>query len=320
MYRSTDSSAPVLTGQSGALTALLQACLVNGYGSKAAAGWSNPFHGSAGQEVFRQGSSGMYLNVDDTGPGLGTFKECRCRGYETMTGYATGSGLFPTSAQAATGTFLRKSTTADGTARAWVLVADARTFYLFVLTGDTATLYMSFGFGDFYSYTAADAYKVAIFGRSIENGSSGLDGLNAMNSAVNQATTDYIVRSYTGLGAAIQGFRFGDVHLQWSFLGGGVGSSYVGPVPFPNPGTGGLHIAAVRLREGSTSTFTNYRGELRGFYHQVHAAASFGDGDTFTGVGDFAGRTFLLIKFSGGTSGTSAGVFCVETSDWASSP
>jgi hypothetical protein len=40
IYRSTDGSAPVLTGQAGKLTDLLDAILVNGYGSKTAAGWT----------------------------------------------------------------------------------------------------------------------------------------------------------------------------------------------------------------------------------------------------------------------------------------
>ena len=43
VYRSTDASAPVLTGVAGAMKAVLDACLVNGYGAKAAAGWSAPF-------------------------------------------------------------------------------------------------------------------------------------------------------------------------------------------------------------------------------------------------------------------------------------
>jgi hypothetical protein len=40
VYRSTDASAPVLTGQVGSLTALLDAILVNGYGALTAAGWT----------------------------------------------------------------------------------------------------------------------------------------------------------------------------------------------------------------------------------------------------------------------------------------
>ena len=43
VYRWDDASAPVLTGEVGKLAALLKACLVTGYGSKTAAGWSNPY-------------------------------------------------------------------------------------------------------------------------------------------------------------------------------------------------------------------------------------------------------------------------------------
>ena len=46
IYKSTDSGAPTLTGQAFSLISLLLACLVDGYGSKAAAGWTKPYTGT----------------------------------------------------------------------------------------------------------------------------------------------------------------------------------------------------------------------------------------------------------------------------------
>ena len=43
VYRSTDAGAPLLTNSNGSLIAVLKACLVDGYGSKASAGWTAPF-------------------------------------------------------------------------------------------------------------------------------------------------------------------------------------------------------------------------------------------------------------------------------------
>ena len=56
VYSSTDASAPVLTGQVGSLIAVLDACLVNGYGTKTAAGWTKPFADASNTAVYRSGS------------------------------------------------------------------------------------------------------------------------------------------------------------------------------------------------------------------------------------------------------------------------
>lgn len=49
IYRNTDTSAPALTSvnDSASLTKLLEACLVDGYGSKSAAGWTLEFENVA---------------------------------------------------------------------------------------------------------------------------------------------------------------------------------------------------------------------------------------------------------------------------------
>jgi hypothetical protein len=76
VYKSSDASAPVLTGAVGSLVALLDACLVNGYGALAAAGWTKAFT-AANKGAYKQNltgsnnASGMHLYVDDSGPGAG---------------------------------------------------------------------------------------------------------------------------------------------------------------------------------------------------------------------------------------------------------
>lgn len=47
VYRSTDAGAPVLSNSNGSLIAVLKACLVDGYSSKASAGWTAPFTGTS---------------------------------------------------------------------------------------------------------------------------------------------------------------------------------------------------------------------------------------------------------------------------------
>ena len=185
LYKSTDASAPSLTGQTGSLVALLDAILVNGYGSQTAAGWTIAYTGTSKRDYKQgSGSNGYYLDIDDSGPGAGSFREARLRGYEAMTALATGTNAFPTSAQATNGVACRKSTTADATARPWYCVADATCFYLFVDTGDftNPSYSMAVHFGDFFSYKSGDTYNTILIGRNAENtggaGSEALPGLS----------------------------------------------------------------------------------------------------------------------------------------------
>lgn len=67
LYQWTDASAPSLTGQVGSLTALLDAILVNGYGSVSAAGWSIAYTSTnKRQYAMASGGTGRQLYVDDT--------------------------------------------------------------------------------------------------------------------------------------------------------------------------------------------------------------------------------------------------------------
>ena len=304
VYRSTDTSAPVLTGQVGALVNVLDKCLVAGYGSKTAAGWTKPYTGTNAAS-FRQGSGNQaYLEVNDNGPGAGTAKEARATGYEAMTASATGTGQFPTTAQMATNLFIRKSTTADATGRAWVLIADDRTFYLFILTGDVAGQYYAFSFGEVYSYVSGtDNYRSMIVGRTTENSNlGGADWLDQLNAAgLTALSGHYMPRAYTGLATSAAVGKHGDVVKS----GGAVVTR--GTLTFPHGTDGKVWISPVTVHET-----TGPRGRMRGFYHYLHAVASFADQDTITGAGAYAGRTFLLLKTS-----PNAAVFCIDiTGPW----
>lgn len=82
IYTSEDAGAPpLLPNAAGALIAVLDACLVNGYGAKAGAGWSKPFNG-VNLAVYKQGagSNGMHCRIDDSNGAT-----ARVRGFEDMT-------------------------------------------------------------------------------------------------------------------------------------------------------------------------------------------------------------------------------------------
>lgn len=301
VYRSTDTSAPVLDGTAGSLVNLLDKCLVAGYGSQTAAGWTKPFT-ATNKAVFLP-SAGHYLNVDDSGAGAATTQEANVRGYETMTAVATGTNLFPTTSQsAAPGLYIRKSAATGATSRSWVLVADAYTFHLFVLSGDAAGQYQSFSFGRFYSFKTSDSYRSVILAHSASGGavSGGLDQTiaSSANSATNGA---YIPRTYLGTGTSVQGS-----------LKGLASTLQANPYTGPNPVDGNIYLSRLFVDEASFTV--GLRGYLRGLY-QIITATGLSDGDTFTGSGsDFGGRTFLVLN-----KNRNGAYFAIETSAWDSS-
>ena len=302
IYRSTDSSAPVLTGAVGDLVNLLDKCLVAGYGSKSAAGWTKAYTGT-NKAAFQQGSgsNSMLLRVQDDA--AVTAKEARLTMYETMSSVDAGTGSFP-SASYLLG---RKSNTADATARAWIVIADARTAYVGVLTGDVASTYFWFMAGEFYSLVSSDNYRVIFTARGVENSAlAGSERFGLLSSTIGSATSNhYVARGHTGLGGAIIPSITGD-----AAKGGGSGVFGVGGVPFTNPADGALMVSPLWISDPTTTPVNGVRGRLRGIWHFLHPAASVADGDTFSGVGDLSGKTFLCVKSLG-----VGGVLIVETSN-----
>lgn len=312
IYKSTDGSAPALSGTAGSLVALLDAILVNGYGSKAAAGWGKAFTGT-NKAAYRPASGArLYVRVQDDAPGAGGARDARCVGYEVMTDVDTGTGLFPTAAQAANGVFCRKSTTADSTARVWVCFADAVTFYLFVATGDRATQYHQLFFGEFYSLVTSDAYRCFISGNTTETASATnanpSDRLDTDQSAISGTSGFYIARGHTGTGGAVAAGRVGNRSFN-------ANATYLnGTLPYTNPADGGLYLSPVWIFDPVTAPTLGIRGRLRGLWHFCHVSTSVADGDTVTGTGDLAGKTLYFLKHGCSGGGALATVFTMETS------
>lgn len=312
IYRSTDGSAPTLSGTVGDLVNLLDKCLVAGYGSQSAAGWTKPLTGT-NKAAFKQGGgNGFYLRVQDDAPASAT--DARLRGYETMSDVDTGTGLFPTVAQATNGTFARKSASANGTTRPWIVVADDRTVYVFTLTGDIASTYFTFAFGDFYSFVTADAYRTLIIGRVTENSAAAnnvemlLQGGGAIS--FGNAPANWVARNYLGTGTSLPIQKFG---MTWQINTAGGLSLGAGSQPFPNPSDGGIYLSPIYIGDTTTAPVNSFRGKMRGIWQFGHDYTPLGDGDTFSGVGDLAGRTFMVIRFVNGSS--IVGICIIETSN-----
>jgi hypothetical protein len=327
VYRSTDAGAPVLTGQVGSLLGVLNACLVNGYGALAAAGWTKPIADAGNKGHFKQNTavsnnaSGMFLYVDDSGPGGGGAREARVCGFETMSALTpTGTGQFPAAAQSGIGfgaLVIRKSATADATARAWTLAA------------------LTFIFGDFKSFRSPDPWAVHIIGRNAENTSTSSNEsfcLVAPISTYNLADVSFghfIARHWTGQGGSIKCGKW----MDWTKLGyaGGLqggwsssGQTSIGgstnfmpgryttatQLPAPNGSDGSLVLSPLWLSHSFA-----WRGYLPGLFVPLHdRPLNHNDVLTITS-GNMNGKTLLCQQPLVYISGNDYGNILVETSD-----
>jgi len=301
VYKSSDASAPVWTGAAGSIIALLDACLVNGYGAKTAAGWTKAYTGT-NLAAFRQGagSNARYLRVADSNTGY-----CQMTGYETMTAVSTGTGPFPTTAQLSGGVYHHKDqgqgVYAPG--RPWVVVADEKFVWLWNYTSDTTDLYAAiFGFGDFPSVKSGDVYNTCILGAPGNSYSSYPQAASLEPALTTLAPAKYCARKFDQLGSSI--LIGTDTDYAKSQGNGQMGTSGLN---YPHGPDGGLYLSPVNVHEYNASV-GSHRGVLPGMWNPCHAVP-FGSFDTWSGSGAFSGKTFIGLRIM------SNGCFALETSD-----
>lgn len=365
--------APVLNGVAGSMLALLDACLVNGFGSKSAtslvvasgiatlnftggasaaivdgvitvagatpsnlngeqkllsasstqvtfataeangaatgtitfkvsgANWLKPYTGTnlAAYQSQHGESSKPYLRLDDTGT-----TTCRVVGYESMSDINTGLGPFPTPAMYANGGFWAKSTVANSTANAWILVADERSFILWVAPAYGASALnkggVARGFGDFIAFKpSGDGFgsflNIATTGTVTAHNTNGLDYM--------QSTTTHMFapRAYTALGVAAP---LGSYPYTGSASAMSGVDSMLGV--FPSPVDGRLRLSKRYVAAGGTTE--GPRGDLPGLYSVPHTetSESFPFGTVIAGSGPVAGRKLVAISPTNQTFGTTS--------------
>ena len=330
VYTSGDSSGPgSITGQTGSLITILDACLVNGYSGHPAAGWTRVNgSGSAASSSYSiyaaysnngtppigaNSASGCTMHVNDAGPIVAN--EAWITGWETMTtlsgsnGAGTGIGQFPLPAQLLTvGTVVcRKSSAASNAPKQWIMFADFATMYLYIASGDSG--YNGFMFGDLFSLGGAtDIYRCMIFGGTLNSFATAF-GSDVANVAGNNSTPFttptgglFMVRTYGQIPGSITAARWGDATLQ---VVGNAVNSWNGGLQAPNPPDGSLYLCPARVYESAFQ-----RGRIRGLYCGGHPLGSFADGQTFYGGNDYAGKSFRVVK----PGGFGVGYLIMETS------
>lgn len=304
LYKYDDVGAPQLTGEVGKVIAVLDACLVNGYGDKSPAGWTKEFTGT-NKAVYRPPAGNrLYLRIlndNSTTDGFdySSVGICRAVGYETMSDVDTGTGAFPLNTQMSGGTYLHTTYDRTSTARSWWLIADDKIFY-FIPIYDTRCF--GFCFGSFYSYVDNDNYNTVIVG----NTNSGRTSVNlSYNFALgNVSGGTYAPRRWDQLSSSIQCSKLNISGLGVSNQHSGVAQVIV----YPNPITGGLLLSGQYIQE--TALGTIIRGRLPGFWSACQNI-SFLSGQIFQGSPgtELEGKTLMFF------SGYNGGGFFIETSD-----
>lgn len=270
-YRSTDSGAPVLSGTAGSLIALLDACLVNGYGAKAAAGWTKNYSGT-NKAVYRPShGSRFYLRVlDDGSDGAQGARLARVRGYESMSDVDTGTGEFPTDAQVSGGLYLGKSSTADSTARTWVVLADGKRAIVMIAHHASHTQsYTQAFFGDLGGASAADPYAaMLVAAKDATNAVTTLVGSTVQSASVVHGTAGATASGYSPRARVGTGTSSG-AHINRGGTVTGNSTYTAGPDT-----SGNVWTEAILVRDSSTVDTNAPRGYVPGILFLLNSMDS----------------------------------------------
>jgi hypothetical protein len=313
IYRSTDAFAPQLDDSAGSLLSVLDACLVNGYGTgadeKPAAGWSKPYTGT-NKAVYRNSmandGTGAHFRVEDSGTAA------KLRGHLTMSDVDTGGDNgTPAVASYPDGVDISKG---GGSALEWILIADDRTVWLACAEDMLA------GFGDFESFIPADAGDYFVVGHTQAGDGTSLITFNGVRrlETPTGATAMWIATPADQSDAAINfsvpyltvgrsANQDGDVGADEHIGGSGA------LLPDPEPHTGDRFFTPALIgAEGML------RGRLRGMYAPLNDLRG-QHGQTITGSSGIGEVVVLTAKayYGIGNGPEDVGTMAVETDqDW----
>lgn len=251
VYRSTDPGAPQLSGQAGAMAAVLDAVLVDGYGGGADAkpplGWIRDFT-APNKRAYRNDFelyTGNFLRVDDSNALYALVD-----GYEFMSGIDSGVQRFEGSSAA-----WAKSSTANSAARNWIVAGTSGCFYLAIETGARTNVWFA---GDWISLGANDIWNFA-YARSSAVGANALSGMFSVNERIALRTS----RSSSGS-------VFGSTIYPSASLFSGTSRHGAGGFPHPLSSTNGTLFSRSILREVDFGIQHAPRGILPGLWVPEH--------------------------------------------------
>ena len=275
----------------------------------AAAGWLQLYAGTnlAALKPSVVEATGCVLRIDDTGT-----LNARVRAFEAMTDVSSGVGLTPVESQVAGGLYWPKSSSANATARPWIVIADERGFYLAVDPTGTGRYTLTYS-GDIASLKSGDAYGCLLTGNqsdqanasTVPDGCCGYSGRSARGGA-------YLARAHTAIGQSITAQRLG-AHHNGSTADVYAGTSGYSVGTYPNGPNNGLMTGALELHA------LGIRGTLPGLLHTVQDCGNaFATGAIVDGTDDLAGRRLMAVRTAPPAGAVVAGtVFIDVTGPWA---
>ena len=315
-FKSTDASAPVLNGQSGSLLGLLRALLVGtagiAYGTKASAGWTEPFTG-INKAIFLTPDGACYYRVlnDNSQGGTNGSSQAVVRGAEGATDVDTLVDPFPTVAQVANDLCVwRASSDTTATARPWQAVVTPGLLMLTISNdGTSSDLHLM---GAYSANQAANAWAYLVNSRGPFSWAPIAAGKCAINSLTVAFTSKmFAMRAPEG---AIKSVR-ADLFAPSSDFNNEMGRS--GPTaPLQN---GAIDIQKVRVMVNRGTASTNVQASVAGLvpnlWEMLHGGVSgIDDADTFTVPTDALSAEYLIRRLSV----SNAMMFAWETTDtWA---
>ncbi len=283
-------------------------------------GWLKAFSGTNQAAYRSQDVTGtqMFLSVESDSASTTMFS---VRAYENMTAVATGTGPFPTVAQALTFVWLK------GGSVPWIIIGDTKSLYFWRqnLGGGNMASGNTMGFGDFKSAYAVDAYRCFIaahFGTgslsSSTIGASGNEGAVELLDVDTSWNGIYAHRSASGAATPQSLYKFLENYTgTTAYVASGGTSNPGGPAlaTYPMPANSGLLLSRIALADSN-----GLRGWMRGVLGTPqNCHASFGQLDRITGQGSFAGKRLLALKCGSPAGNTSQGVLFFDiTGPWES--
>lgn len=274
----------------------------------AAAGWQQLYAGTnmAALKPSVVEATGCVLRIDDTGT-----LNARVRAFEAMTDVSSGVGLTPMESQVAGGLYWPKSSSANATARPWIVIADERGFYLAVDPTGTGRYTLTYS-GDIASLKSGDAYGYLLTGNQADqtNTSSVPDGCVGYSHR-SARTGAYLVRAHTAIGQSTAVQRLG-AHHNGSTADVYAGTPGYSVGTYPNGPNNGLMTGALELHA------LGIRGTLPGLLHPVQDLGNaFETGAIVDGTDDLAGHRLMAIRVAPPAGAVVAGtVFIDVTGPW----
>lgn len=309
VYRSDDPGAPVAHGNSpGSLLDVFQKCLVDGYGAKPAAGWTQVFSGT-NKAAFRSAPNSegydCVVRLDDSA--TTGYRQMLVSTFATMSDIDNG-----VSATEVVRASRNPGSTSTMVELDWFVVADDKRFYASAKSVSGNAYSWMLGAGLAKSFSLADAFAYFAFGQHATSDNSPPNVLGLVLTGAGPIGIDLPSASGLSLGRAYTGI--GGVSRAGILRPASVGSNaqYVGGNAFVSrPSENAADEAAMPVIIVQN---TILRGRLPGLYLPIADCRAFPwRGENTTALFGGAGSVSMLLEAGNATQGA----LWVETAlDW----